>query len=211
MIRIKILYKIRNSSIYRTLSLFVGSISWAKRNFASPSPQFIKHKCLIRNGFNNAIWVESGTYLGQTTQVLANKSIEVFSIEPEPILFIRASKYFSKNKKITILKGVSEEVLPNLLPKLKGNINFWLDGHFSSGFTFKGTQITPIIDELKAIEDNLNNYNNICICIDDIRDFQQQISKISGYPDTNYLVAWANKNNFLWQIEHDIFIMKREI
>lgn len=64
---------------------------------------------------------------------------------------------------------------------------------------------------MKAIEDNLSNYNNICIRIDYARDFHPQISKITGYPDTNFLVAWLNKNNFLWNIEHEMFIMKREI
>jgi len=206
-----LLYSFRNSTIYRILSLIYGSIAWSKRGFASPSPQYIKQKCLLRNASKNSIWVETGTYLGQTTEYLSKKSLEVFSIEPEPILFSNAKEYFSKNKKVKIINGTSEEIFPHLLPKLKGNISFWLDGHFSSGFTFMGTQHTPICQELENISLNLNNFNEVSIIIDDIRDFHPQLIGVNGYPSTDFLINWATVNDFYWHIEHDMFIMKRKL
>jgi hypothetical protein len=65
-------------------------------------------------------------------------------------------------------KGLSEEVLPFLLPTLSGDINFWLDGHFSGGITHKGPQDTPILDELVSISKYLRHFGTVCVMIDDI-------------------------------------------
>jgi hypothetical protein len=48
------------------------------------SPRFIKQACLPRNGFPAATWVETGTYLGLTIQLLYKHADRVCSIEPEP-------------------------------------------------------------------------------------------------------------------------------
>ena len=97
-------------------------------------------------------------------------------------------------------------VLPKLLPNLSGDINFWLDGHYSSGLTFKGDQECPIKDELDQIGNNLKRFKKVIILIDDIRCFLPN-NKFDKYPSINYLVDWSRKNNFNWIIEHDIFIM----
>src|SRR5262245_1784347 len=105
---------IRNSYPYRILSLLRGYIDWGKRQFAAPSPHFIKQACLVRNSFPNATWVETGTYLGQTTHVLSKYALKVYSIEPEPTLFAKAKKYFSSYNNVEIINGTSEEVFPSL-------------------------------------------------------------------------------------------------
>ena len=33
--------------------------------------------------------------------------------------------------------------------------------------------------------------------------------KFQNYPDKNTLVNWCKENNFLWEIEQDIFICKK--
>ncbi len=199
---------IRNSSPYRLLTLLLGYKNWAKLNFQAPSPHYIKQACLIRNSFPNATWIETGTYLGQTTQVLSKNGLKVYSIEPEPTLFANAYNYFKKFNNVEILNGTSEQIFPNLLPKINGDVNFWLDGHYSAGITFKGTQDTPVLEELKHITDNLNHFKKVCILIDDIRCFNPQITEYSTYPSVNILVAWANDNHLHWHIEHDIFVAK---
>lgn len=121
----------------RRVAYFAAPIGWAQKGFASPSPIFVKHSCLKRNGYPNATWVETGTYLGETTFFLSKLARQVFSIEPEPTLFLDAKPLFEKKKNVEILNGTSENILPNLLPKINGNVNFWLDGHYSMGITFK--------------------------------------------------------------------------
>ena len=45
--------------------------NWKKRNFNPPSPDFIKHQILINNNLKDSLWVETGTYYGDTTKILS--------------------------------------------------------------------------------------------------------------------------------------------
>jgi hypothetical protein len=133
----------------------------------------------------------------------------VYSLEPEPALFANAKLLFKNWKNVEILNGTSEMILPALLPKIDGNVNFWLDGHYSAGITFQGEQNTPIVDELKNITENLAHFNRVCLLIDDIHLFNPGQAGSEGYPSLDLLVDWARSNNFHWHIEHDIFVAKR--
>ena len=199
---------VRKSYPYRIFRLWQAFLAWEKKAYAAPSPHVIKQTVLLRNAFPNSIWVETGTYLGLTTKVLSKHGSFVYSIEPEPNLYINAVENFKFYPNVEILKGLSEEVFPSLLPKLSGDINFWLDGHYSHGNTHKGPQDTPILDELANISRNLNHFGKVCIMIDDIRCFNPEIDAYSTYPRLNVLVDWANQNNLIWHIEHDILVAK---
>lgn len=184
-------------------------IRWQLRQFAPESPLHIKQASLLRNSIHNGVWIETGTLFGQTTKFLSKRSKKIISIEPEPLLYSMAKKYFASNNNVQIINGTSESILPNLLPTLSGDINFWLDGHYSSGVTYKGIQDTPIVDELSIISKNIKNFNNVCIFIDDVRCFNES-SNMSNYPSIDYLVDWARNNNLIWHIEHDIFCAKNK-
>jgi hypothetical protein len=181
---------------------------WADREFAAPSPHFVKQKVLLRNGLRNATWVESGTYMGDTTGVLSKIAKMVYSIEPEPTLFSKAEQKFKNASNVKIIQGLSEDVFPELLPTISGDTCFWLDGHYSEGITFKGPQDTPIIDELAVIGRNITKTSKIVVMVDDIRCFDPKNPEFSAYPPVDFLVDWARKHNLTWHIEHDIFIAK---
>jgi hypothetical protein len=199
---------IKRSYPYYLRSLWRECRNWRARGFSPPSPYFIKLAVLLRNAIPNAIWVETGTYLGQTTKELSIHGSLVYSIEPEPFLYARAAAYFEKFANVEIINGLSEEVFPVLLPGLSGDVNFWLDGHYSSGNTHKGPKDTPILEELSQITRSLHNFHRVCVLIDDIRCFNPQIEEYSSYPSLNKIVEWANINELEWHIEHDIFVAK---
>lgn len=199
---------LRNSLAYRVLDLARGFAEWKARGYASPSPHSIKQATIMRNGFADATWVETGTYLGQTTKFLSKSAKQVFSIEPEPKLFRAAASFFKSYANVEILNGTSEEVLPTLLPRILGTVNFWLDGHYSAGVTFKGQQETPVLDELRAIDQNLGRFERVCVLIDDLRCFDPEVPAYTSYPSLDALVDWARRNNLKWHIEHDIFCAK---
>jgi hypothetical protein len=180
---------------------------WRKRSYLGNSPQIVKEKVFIKYSIAAAQWVETGTFYGATTDFLAKKFVHVHSIEPSVDLFNLASLRF-KGRNVTLHNDVSENILKVLLPELQGDINFWLDGHYSEGNTFKGDKDCPVEDELNAIEANLNNFSKISILIDDVRCFLSKEANFLDYPSIDYLVDWARKNKFSWSIEHDIFIMK---
>jgi len=183
--------------------------AWRRRAYAAPSPNTIKRSVLERNGIPGATWVETGTFKGNTTAFLAGIGGAVYSIEPEPTLFANAERRFAGDDRITILNGPSEKIFPDLLPTLSGDINFWLDGHYSAGVTFKGDIDTPIIAELDEISRNLDRFGRMTVLIDDLRCFDPDIPEYAEYPSLDYLVDWARENGFKWSIEHDIFIARR--
>ncbi|MBU1425732.1 MAG: hypothetical protein KKH12_08480 [Gammaproteobacteria bacterium] len=184
---------------------------WAERQYAAPSLAHIKRAVLLRLGAPNAIWVETGTFMGDTAALLALEAREVYTIEPDRTLFEKAESRFFSNPSVHVIHGLSEEVFPTLLPTLSGTVNFWLDGHYSGGITHQGPTDCPVREELSNIEKNLARYANVTVLIDDIRCFDPTVPEYADYPDVNFLVDWARNNNLLWHIEHDIFVAKSNI
>ncbi len=182
-------------------------INWLKSSFKSPSPHFIKQLVLKREGVSNGIWIETGTYLGDTTKYLSTFANKVYSIEPQLKLYERALKRFEKCKNIMLLNSTSEEALPKLLPTIKGTVNFWLDGHYSKGETYKGAIDCPLLYELDVIGKNLVNFTNLRIFIDDVRCFDSESPEYATYPSKYQIVDWCLRHNLSWYIEHDIFII----
>jgi hypothetical protein len=179
------------------------SLKWSKSNFSSPSPQHVKIKILKSHAIKNATWVETGTYLGDTTSKLAKIASKVISIEPQIELSTFASTRLKKHSNVEIVNATSESSISGILERISGPACFWLDGHYSGDVTFQGTQISPILAELSAISKFLETHE-VVIFVDDFRLFVN--SKITGYPPQNTLVNWANDMNLSWTIEHDIFI-----
>jgi len=176
--------------------------------FSAPSPSYIKRSILRRNGNPFSIWVETGTFQGDMTQFLADTAKVVHSIEPEPTLFKVAAERFKSTPNVQLHFGLSEDVLPDLLQELTGDMNFWLDGHYSGGITHKGPIETPIVQELETIERFREHFAPLSVMIDDIRCFDPHIQEFSSYPDLEFIVDWARKNSLKWHIEHDIFVAK---
>ena len=181
---------------------------WAIKKFNLPAPQLIKINVLARNGIKNGNWIETGTYLGDTTKFLAKKYPKslIYSLEPDKKLFQFTKLRLKRFKNVLLVNASSEEYLDKIVSKLNNSTNFWLDGHFSGDVTFKGDQISPILIELGIIEKYIKQMSSICVFIDDVRDFNNDLE--SGYPSRDLLVNWAIKNNLMWNIEFDIFIAK---
>ena len=204
--------------IFRISSLLVVAVTnekrfsainrWAENSYSSPSPHFVKQSIVLSNVIPDSTTVETGTYMGETTELLESKSMKVISIEPEENLFKMAQLKFAGKPKFQIINGTSEDIFPLLIPTLSGDVSFWLDGHFSAGITYRGPKETPILDELRIIEDNMMNFQRVVVMVDDIRCFDPTLPEYSTYPTRAYLVEWAGKNGLSWTIEHDIFIAK---
>ena len=198
--------KILPVSILDSLVKYKQLREWKKRKYLENSPHFVKQEIFLKYGIPNAQWVETGTYTGTTTAFLADHFSFIHSIEPGKNLFNNAVLRFKSNKNINLYNDVSENVLPDLLPKLNGEINFWLDGHYSEGITFQGAKNCPIEDELYSIKLNLYNFTKVVILIDDVRCFLP--TSHDDYPSLDYLVDWAREHQFNWRIEQDVFVMK---
>ena len=63
-------------------------------------------------GIINSPWIETGTFLGKTTNFLKERYPHVYTIEPEVSLYNNAVERFN-GKNVTLYNDTSENVLPN--------------------------------------------------------------------------------------------------
>ena len=206
---------------FRSIKHFIWSFknrkslkNWRARNFSPPSPDVIKHQILMNNNLKDSLWIETGTYYGETTKLLSKISKKTISIEADKNLFENSNKILKNLKNVEILNGKSEDLLDKVISK---NLNFknvciYLDAHLCQDH-LKNTKTfgnentaTPILNELEIVSKYVASFKKIVVLIDDIRLFQ---GKFQNYPDKNTLVNWCKENNFLWEIEQDIFICKK--
>lgn len=117
---------------------------------------------------------ESGTLTGQTILFLKDHFKKLFTIEISEKYF----NYFNSVKNDLQLENVenyfgdSANVTPMILKKIRKNNKciFWLDGHWSSGDTGKGSKDNPLLEECTSINDSYKS-NKALILIDDYRLF----------------------------------------
>ena len=136
-----------------------------------------------RQKYGYKLFVESGTFLGDTIEYFKCNFSFLYSIELSKELAFRAQKRFAQIGNIKIIHGDSAEVLKNLINDLKEPALFWLDGHYSSEFYLNGEYFvtaksdvnTPIEKELDII---LGSEIRHIILIDDARLFTGE----NGYP-----------------------------
>jgi len=171
---------------------------WYEAKFVIP--QYSEKRAIIleyKKTYGCDTFVETGTFLGETVEVMRHHFKKVYSIELAEALAIKAQKRFEKNPEVTILQGDSGTKLGEIVPILAPPVLYWLDGHFSGSMyigdelveTASGDLHSPIIKELecllaKGIEGNV-------ILIDDARLFVGQ----GGYPEYNSLVKFLEKFN----------------
>ncbi len=123
------------------------------------------------------VFIETGTYMGDTIEYLKHDFNRLFSIELNEDLAAKAAKRFSSETKIRIVQGDSATQLASILSDIQTPVVFWLDGHYSSEFqsgdeyivTGKGEKDTPVMEEL--IQISQHPVKNHVILIDDARLF----------------------------------------
>lgn len=118
------------------------------------------------NGIN--VFVETGTYRGDTVNHFKNDFKKIYSVEVGSEFANSAKQRFAGYPNVEIVEGDSAQVLPSIINKLAEPALFWLDAHCSEGDTARGTDYSPIISELKII---LSSPLNHAVMIDDARLF----------------------------------------
>jgi predicted O-methyltransferase YrrM len=115
------------------------------------------------------IFVETGTYYGDTIVEALKHCNRVYSIELSPHYHSLAKQRFNSEPRVNLLQGDSAVVLESLCKLLNEPTFFWLDGHFSSGDTAQGSKDCPLIEELNHIVKYCKPAS--VIAIDDVRLF----------------------------------------
>ncbi len=149
-------------------------LSMAKENHGTSALQSSFFQNLIKL-FHIDTFIETGTYLGNTTNNAASIFQEVHTIELSKNLYQAACERFKGFANVNVHLGNSSEVLKQILPSLKRKILFWLDAHPCGGNS-TGNSWEVIFDELEIIK--INKIKNAVIMVDDVRIFGSSLSRI---------------------------------
>lgn len=155
------------------------------------------------NLFQVDVFVETGTYLGDTSYEGSKVFKEVYTIENNHKLFTKAQKRFKNTPNVHCWEGSSPLVLKKNLAKIKGRILFWLDSHNALGTTQKDLVGKTTREELAAIK--AAGIQNAVILIDNIQMFhvssQDAFSleePFSTLQDLRSAIADVNPNYEFW-------------
>lgn len=159
--------------------------NWIAGGCQSPAPEIVK-KSIVRYyviSHHTPAFVETGTFLGNMVEFIADTGVQCHSIEIDAALHARARDLLSNRPNVHLILGDSGQELPKLIAKISTPATFWLDGHYSGQGTGRGDIDTPISAELEAILDHPIKQH--VILIDDARCFDGQ----ADYPKLHELLA----------------------
>lgn len=177
----------------RAARLVRADIAWRLQGRPLPLPPHIKRGILRRLAARSgvSIFVETGTYFGDTVDALQDAFETLHSIELSDEFYRRATRRFAGNPKVRLWHGDSGDVLADVLTLVDRPALFWLDGHYSGGATALGKDVTPILRELRLIAGHFLRTSHLVV-VDDARLFDGT----GGYPTMQDLQSEARRLGF---------------
>jgi hypothetical protein len=122
----------------------------------------------LKQRFDLRCFVETGTLFGNTASWAARVFPTVYTIEAEEALWEAARRRHAHLSNVRFILGQSPAQLSALTPTLDRPL-FWLDAHWSGGYTAGEKAECPLLDELAAI--SAAGLTEAFILIDDARMF----------------------------------------
>jgi hypothetical protein len=198
--------------LHRFASRFSFSIRHLPRlanvGWSAPLPPLLKRSFLrgIARDEKARVFVETGTYLGDTTWWFRDDFDRLYTIEVDPFLYDQAKSRFARIPRIEALLGDSSNVLVGVVPTIESKALYWLDGHYSAGITGSGESHCPIMSELDAIYERARA--PFVIVIDDARCFGHD----PAYPSASAVrecIASLSEGRDAVTIENDMIIVRQ--
>lgn len=158
-----------------------------KRNIPAPQPR---------------VFVETGTYHGETVAAMKPFYANIISIEIDDVLYRKACERFAHDANVRIVHGDCVREMPAILAALREPAVFWLDGHYSGAGTGKGVVEDPILMSLDQIA--AHPVKEHVIFIDDARIFDGREER----PDLSEVLNRLKKINssYILRLQGDIII-----
>lgn len=162
---------------------------WIRDGKPVPPPPLAKRSMHLEYAerFGLKIFVETGTFKGDTVEAMRPHFDRIYSIELSDKFYQAAVKRFKGVSKVKLLEGDSGKRMPEVVAELDAPTLFWLDGHYSGGETAMGELAAPVWAELKAIFAGMKE--PFVILIDDARCFTQVGGE--AYPAVAEIEAWV--------------------
>ncbi len=144
------------------------------------------------------VFVETGTYRGETTLALRGVVKRCITIELDPALHASARAIFAGMTDVELLLGDSGKLIREVLMDLDEPALFWLDAHYSGAGTARGIEDSPILGELHSILSH--RIKNHIVIVDDAREF---VGK-NGYPTIRRLARFVESLGYAVRIRDDL-------
>jgi hypothetical protein len=153
----------------------------------------------------HTLFVETGTFLGDTTIAMAAVFQRCWTVEIDEALYQQALRKFEGHPHITAIRGDSETTIADILKDIDAPAIFWLDGHYSRGNTGRGVLDSPIMNELRRIFEH--PIKTHVILIDDARLFLGR----NGYPTIKSLHRFVRDSSpYRMRVTNDIIKLYKE-
>ena len=121
--------------------------------------------------YTNKYFLETGTYQGDTTQLVADSGLfeKIYTVEFSEILHRDAVSRFAQTPAVHCFHASSRTDLWTLIQDIRDPITFWLDAHWSSAGNVgvDSEVICPVLEELEQIKKH--PIKNHTIIVDDMR------------------------------------------
>lgn len=141
----------------------------AGRSFLPPPAAKRAHLLRLLNERRHTVFVEAGTYLGDTVAYIAKHADLVVSVELHDELWQRAAHRFAGVRNVDIQHGDALDLVPAIVARLDAPPLVWLDGHYSGEGTALGSENEPAALILASLGDVAPA--GTTVVIDDLRLF----------------------------------------
>lgn len=178
-----------------------------RQGWKTPLPALFKRLILKREAvlLGAREFVETGTLRGDTVWYFRDDFERLYTIEVQPELADLAARRFRNRPEVCVVHGDSARELANIMPSLSGPSLFWLDGHYSGGYTGRGSQDCPIWQELAAIISRRDL--QFTIAIDDAASFGHD----PAYPRLEDVIDYARRElpAFAAEVVGGVLVLRR--
>jgi len=165
-----------------------AAYAWFHGDHLVSPPAIAKQRHLLNTlkSRKHRIFVEAGTYKGETTAFFVPYAEQVFSVELHDGLFAAAEERFAQHPNVTLIHGDSLIEIPKVVANCSTPPLVFLDGHFSGAGTAQGEEMEPAESTLRRLADVTPA--GTTIVIDDLRLFG---SGLAGFPQLDVITATA--------------------
>lgn len=144
-------------------------ITFAKKIHGRSGPLETKAYQQIKKAFNPILFIETGTYNGETSRKASLLFKHVYTVELSNYYYHQARQQSSEQENISFSNMKSKDFLPIVLKKTSEKRLFWLDAHCSLGKTEGGSVDEVLTEELEVLKSDYFNEHDV-ILIDDLRE-----------------------------------------
>jgi len=138
--------------LYKAAGHYPDYWYWKLRGEPVRSPHLLKQRTVreYAQRFGLRALVETGTYYGEMVAAMKSRFAEIYSVEYDHALAVRAQNKFSHLAHIHILEGDSQKAIPEIVDKLAQPALFWLDAGYYGWAGLQGDK-QRLTSELEAI------------------------------------------------------------